>query len=282
MAIYAIGDLQGCHDEFCRLLDKLQFDQARDTLWLCGDLVNRGGQSLAVLRLVRSFGERAISVLGNHDLSLLAVAERDEADQAKVNAELREVLFAPDRNELLDWLRARPLLHVDRTLEFMLVHAGLSPRWNADDAERAAREVEQRLRGDGAHRLLKSMFGNKPDQWTPRLQGIDRLRASINVFTRMRYCDARGRIAYQEKGPPGTQKAGLYPWFEVPGHKARDIRIVCGHWSTLGRFQGIGIYGIDGGCVWGGELIALRLDGEEPQFIAIKSTRPRPPGKFVE
>jgi bis(5'-nucleosyl)-tetraphosphatase (symmetrical) len=282
MATYAIGDLQGCHDEFCRLLDKLQFDPARDTLWLCGDLVNRGGQSLAVLRLVRSFGERAITVLGNHDLSLLAVAEREEADQAKVNAELREILFAPDRDELLDWLRARPLLHVDRTFEFMLVHAGLSPRWNADDAERAAREVEQRLRSDGARRLLKSMFGNKPDQWTPRLQGIDRLRASINVFTRMRYCDARGRIAYHEKGPPGTQKAGLYPWFEVPGQKARDIRIVCGHWSTLGRFQGMGVYGIDGGCVWGGELIALRLDGEEPQFIAIKSTRPRPPGKFVE
>ena len=282
MATYAIGDLQGCYDEFCRLLEKLKFDSARDTLWMCGDLVNRGGQSLATLRLVHSFGERAIVVLGNHDLSLLAVAERDEADQAKVNAELREILFAPDRTVLLDWLRARPLLHVDRTLEFMLVHAGLSPRWSTDTAERAAREVEQRLRGDGARRLLKSMFGNKPDLWTSRLQGIDRLRAAINVFTRMRYCDVRGRIAYQEKGTPGTQRPGLYPWFEVPGQKPRDIRIVCGHWSTLGRFQGMGVFGLDGGCVWGGELIALRLDGDEPQFISIKSTRPRPPGKFVE
>jgi bis(5'-nucleosyl)-tetraphosphatase (symmetrical) len=282
MATYAIGDLQGCHDEFVRLLEKLKFDPAQDTLWLCGDLVNRGGQSLAVLRLVHSLGERTVCVLGNHDLSLLSIAEREEAEQAKVNPELREVLFAPDRDMLLDWLRARPLLHVDRKLGFMLVHAGLAPRWTIEAAERAAREVEQRLRGDGARRLLKSMFGNKPDLWSPRLQGIDRLRAAINVFTRLRYCDVRGRIAYSEKGPPGTQKAGLYPWFEVPGQKPRDIRVVCGHWSTLGRFHGLGVYAIDGGCVWGGELIALQLDAEEPQFITLKSTRPRPPGKFVE
>jgi bis(5'-nucleosyl)-tetraphosphatase (symmetrical) len=279
MATYAIGDVQGCYDEFSRLLEKIAFDQAKDKLWLCGDLVNRGGQSLAVLRLVHSLGERAITVLGNHDLSLLSVAERDEADQAKVNGELREVLFAPDRTLLLDWLRARPLLHVDRKLNFTLVHAGLAPRWDIETAERAAREVEQRLRSDGARRLLKAMFGNKPDLWLPRLQGIDRLRAAINVFTRLRFCDVRGRIAYSEKGAPGTQKPGLYPWYEVPGQKVRDTRIVCGHWSTLGRFQSLGVFAIDGGCVWGGELIALRVDAEEPQFIAIKSTRPRLAGK---
>jgi bis(5'-nucleosyl)-tetraphosphatase (symmetrical) len=195
---------------------------------------------------------------------------------------LREVLFAADRTLLLDWLRARPLLHVDRKLNFALVHAGLAPRWDIDTAERAAREVEQRLRGDGARRLLKAMFGNKPDLWLPRLQGIDRLRAAINVFTRLRYCDVRGRIAYSEKGAPGTQKPGLYPWFEVPGQKPRETRIVCGHWSTLGRFQGMGVFAIDGGCVWGGELIALRVDGEEPQFITVKSSRPRPAGKSVD
>ena len=282
MATYAIGDIQGCYDELQQLLEKIRFDPALDTLWFCGDLVNRGGQSLAVLRLVHSFGECAVTVLGNHDLSLLAVAERDESDQGKVNPELREVLFAPDRDRLLDWLRARPLLHTDQDLKFMLVHAGLAPRWTIEGAERAAREVEQRLRSDNSRRLLKAMFGNKPDLWSPRLQGIERLRASINVLTRMRYCDARGRIAYNEKGPPGTQKAGLYPWFEVPGQKPRDIRIVCGHWSTLGRFQGMGVYAIDGGCVWGGELIALRLDVEDPEFVALKSTRPKPPGKFIE
>jgi len=282
MATWVIGDIQGCYDELGRLLEKINLDSARDTLWFCGDLVNRGGQSLAALRLVRSLGERTVVVLGNHDLSLLAVAERSEADQAKVNPELREVLFAPDRKDLLDWLRKRPLLHVDRKLDFLLVHAGLAPRWGVDRAERAAREVEQRLRGDGAARLLKGMFGNKPDRWTPRLQGLDRLRATINVLTRMRYCDVRGRIAYDEKGAPGSQKPGLYPWFEVPGVTPREIRIVCGHWSTLGRFQGMGVWAIDGGCVWGGELLALRIDGEEPQFVAVKSKRPRPGGKFIE
>jgi bis(5'-nucleosyl)-tetraphosphatase (symmetrical) len=282
MATYAIGDIQGCYDELARLLEKIHFDAASDTLWFCGDLVNRGGQSLATLRLVQSLPPHTIVVLGNHDLSLLAIAERDEADQEKVNPELREVLFAPDRKILLDWLRTRPLLHLDRKLNFMLVHAGLAPRWNVERAERAAREVEQRLASDGARRLLKSMFGNKPDLWSHRLQGTDRLRATINVLTRLRYCDVRGRIAYHEKGVPGTQKPGLYPWFEVPGMESRDVRIVCGHWSTLGRFQGLGIYAIDGGCVWGGELIALRLDAEEPQIVAIKSTRPRPPGKFIE
>ena len=251
-------------------------------MWFCGDLVNRGGQSLAVLRLVKSFGERAICVLGKHDLSLLSIAERNSADQEKVNPELREVLFAPDRDVLLDWLRARPLLHVDRDLNFMLIHAGLAPSWTVERAERAARDVEQRLRGDGSHRLLKAMFGNKPDLWTPRLQGIDAQRATINVLTRMRYFDVRGRIAYNEKGVPGTQRHRLNTWFEVPGQARRDIRIVCGHWSTLGRFQGMGVFAIDGGCVWGGELIALRLDGEEPQIIALKSKRPRPPGKFIE
>jgi bis(5'-nucleosyl)-tetraphosphatase (symmetrical) len=282
MATWAIGDIQGCYDELSRLLESLRFDPAQDTLWFCGDLVNRGGQSLAVLRLVKSFGERTVVVLGNHDLSLLAIAERDEAEQARVNPELREVLFAEDRKELLDWLRTRPLLHTDRALNFLLVHAGLAPRWTVERAERAAREVERRLRGDGARNLLLSMFGNKPDLWTPRLQGNDRLRAAINVFTRLRYCDVRGRIDYREKGRPGSQKPGLYPWFEVPGHAARDIRIVCGHWSALGRFAGLGVYAIDGGCVWGGELIALRLDSAEPQFVALKSTRPMPPGKFIE
>jgi bis(5'-nucleosyl)-tetraphosphatase (symmetrical) len=282
MAVYAIGDVQGCYDELCRLLEKVRFDSSRDTLWFCGDLVNRGGQSLAVLRQVQSFGKSAICVLGNHDLSLLAIAEREEAAQAKVNPELRDVLFASDRDSLLNWLRTRPLLHVDRALNFILVHAGFAPAWTLDRAERAAREVEQRLAGEGAKRLLLAMFGNKPDLWLPQLRGIERLRATINVMTRLRFCDVRGRIAYGEKGAPGTQKPGLYPWFEVPGRVPQEMRMVCGHWSTLGRFHGMGVYAIDGGCVWGGELIALRLDGDEPQFISIKSTRRKPAGKAAD
>jgi bis(5'-nucleosyl)-tetraphosphatase (symmetrical) len=279
MATWAIGDVQGCHDELARLIDKLRFDPARDTLWFCGDLVNRGGQSLAVLRLVRSLGERAIVALGNHDLSLLAIAERKPQEQARVNPELREVLFAPDRDDLLLWLRRRNLLHIDRELGYLLVHAGLFPRWTVEQAVEVAREIEERLRSDGYRRLLKQMFGNKPDLWTPKLRGIDRWRAGINVFTRMRYCDVRGRIAFGDKGAPGTQRPGLYPWYEVPGVVRRDIRIVCGHWSTLGRFAGLGVHAIDTGCVWGGWLTALRLDAEEPEFVTIKSDRKPVAGK---
>lgn len=282
MAVWAIGDIQGCYDELARLIDKLNYDPARDALWFCGDLVNRGGQSLEVLRLVKSLNDRSVVTLGNHDLSLLAVGVRSEQDQARVNPELRAVLFAPDREELLTWLRKRPLLHADRELGTMMIHAGLAPSWDVGRAESVAREIEARLRADDHKRLLRQLFGNKPDTWSPRLRGIDRLRAGINVLTRMRYCDVRGRIAFQEKGMPGTQRSGNYPWFSVPGLVRRDLRIVCGHWSTLGRFAGLGVYAIDTGCVWGGALTAMRIDAEEPEFVALKSDRPKQQGKDID
>jgi bis(5'-nucleosyl)-tetraphosphatase (symmetrical) len=282
MAVWAIGDIQGCYDELARLIDKLRYDSARDCLWFCGDLVNRGGQSLEVLRLVKSLGERTIVTLGNHDLSLLAVGARSEQDQAKVNPELRAVLFAEDRDVPLDWLRRRPLLHADRALGTMMVHAGLAPSWDVGRAESVAREIESRLRADDHKRLLRQMFGNKPDTWSARLRGVDRLRAGINVLTRMRYCDVRGRIAFSEKGIPGTQRPGNYPWFSVPGMVRRDLRIVCGHWSTLGRFAGLGVYAIDTGCVWGGALTAMRIDADEPEFVTLKSDRPKPQGKLID
>jgi bis(5'-nucleosyl)-tetraphosphatase (symmetrical) len=279
MATWAIGDIQGCHDELTRLIDKLRLDPANDVLWFCGDLVNRGGQSLAVLRLIKSLEPKTVVALGNHDLSLLAIAERKREDQQRVNPELREILFAPDRDEILAWLRQQNLLHVDRTLGFALVHAGLFPRWTIEQALEAAREIEDKLRSEGYRRLMKQLFGNKPDLWTPKLRGIDRWRAGINVFTRMRYCDVRGRIGFNDKGAPGTQRPGLYPWYEVPGQIRRDIRIVCGHWSTLGRFAGLGVHAIDTGCVWGGSLTALRLDSEEPEYVTIKSDRKPVAGK---
>ncbi|MBB5016501.1 bis(5'-nucleosyl)-tetraphosphatase (symmetrical) [Rehaibacterium terrae] len=268
MATWAIGDLQGCHDALQRLLDRLRFDPARDRLWFCGDLVNRGGQSLETLRLVRSLAPFSQVVLGNHDLSLLAIAQRSEADQRKVNADLQRVLFAEDRELLLDWLRRQRLIHVDRGLGWAMVHAGLAPKWTIRIAEARAREVEERLHGDGYRKLLRNMYGDKPS-WSPKLTGVDRLRAIINVFTRLRYCSPGGRIAFEEKGVPGTQKAGLYPWFEVPGRAERELRIVCGHWSTLGLFQGLGVHSIDTGCVWGGKLTALRLDSELPDVVQV-------------
>ena len=268
MATYAIGDVQGCHDPLRRLLDKLKFDPGRDRLWFCGDLVNRGGQSLEVLRLVRSLDAVSTVVLGNHDLSLLTIAERKEADQRKVNPDLQRVLFADDREPLVSWLRHRKMMHVDPALGYALVHAGLAPKWTIALAEKRAREVESKLRGKNYRKLMRQMYGNKPAAWSPKLEGMDRLRAIINVMTRLRYCDVRGRIAFDEKGPPGTQTPGLYPWFEVPGQVRREMRIVTGHWSTLGLLIGMGVYGIDTGCVWGGKLTALEL-GPEPRVIQV-------------
>lgn len=268
MSTYAIGDVQGCHDPLRRLLDKLKFDPGRDRLWFCGDLVNRGGQSLEVLRLVRSLDAVSTVVLGNHDLSLLTIAERKEADQRKVNPDLQRVLFADDREPLVSWLRHRPMMHVDPALGYALVHAGLAPKWTIALAQKRAREVETRLRGKNYRKLMRQMYGNKPAAWSPKLEGMDRLRAIINVMTRLRFCDVRGRIAFDEKGPPGTQTPGLYPWFEVPGQVRRELRVVTGHWSTLGLLIGMGVYGIDTGCVWGGKLTALEL-GPEPRVIQV-------------
>ena len=243
MSVWAIGDLQGCYDATQRLLERLRFDPAVDKLWFCGDLVNRGGQSLETLRLVHSLRAHSVVVLGNHDLSLLAIGERTPDEQRKVNADLQRIVLAEDRDELLTWLRMQKLAHVDRTLGWMMIHAGLAPKWTTALAEKHAKEVEQQLHGEGYRRLFRSMYGDKPN-WSPQLTGPDRSRAIINLFTRMRYCTPRGRMAIEEKGAPGTQAQGLYPWYEVPGRAQRDLKIVCGHWSTLGLMIGHGVVGI--------------------------------------
>ncbi|HEX7342055.1 MAG TPA: symmetrical bis(5'-nucleosyl)-tetraphosphatase [Rhodanobacteraceae bacterium] len=281
MAVYAIGDVQGCYPELQRLLERIAFDPAMDRLWFCGDLVNRGGQSLEVLRLIHSLREVSTITLGNHDLSLLAVAERPREAQERVNPELRNVLFADDGELLLDWLRHQKLLHHDATLGWVMVHAGLAPRWTLAQAERAAADVERELAGPDRHRLLKQLFGDRPAVWSPKLTGIERSRATINVLTRMRYCDVRGRIDFEAKGTPGTQKPGLYPWFAVPGMRQRGLRIVCGHWSALGRFSGLGVHALDTGCVWGGQLTALRLDTPDPIHLSVDAEphRSKPPEK---
>lgn len=280
MATYAIGDVQGCFPELQRLLDKLRFDPAQDRLWFCGDLVNRGGQSLETLRLIHGLRESCVVTLGNHDLSLLAIALRKPDAQARVNPELREVLFAEDAPVLFEWLRSQKLLHHDEQLGWTMVHAGLAPMWTLRQAQRSAQEIERELSSPRYPRLLKNLFGNRPAAWSSRLQGVERLRASINTLTRMRYCDVQGRIDFEGKDVPGTQKPGMYPWFEVPGMRRRETRIVCGHWSALGRFAGLGIYAIDTGCVWGGQLTALRLDSEEPVYTTVNAEphRKRPPG----
>ncbi len=268
MAIWAIGDLQGCYDVTQRLLEAIRFDPASDRLWFCGDLVNRGGQSAETLRLVHSLRDVCEVVLGNHDLSLLAIAERTPDEQRRVNADLQGVLFAHDAPEMLAWLRGRKLCHVDRDLGWMMVHAGLAPRWTTQLAEKHAREVEARLHGDNSRKLLRFMYGDGPD-WSPRLRGIERDRAILNLFTRMRYCSPRGRIAFDQKGAPGSQPPGLYPWFSVPGHAERDLKIVCGHWSALGLSINSRVHSIDTGAVWSGKLTALRLDTETVEIVQV-------------
>lgn len=260
MATFAIGDLQGCYDDLMRLLERVHFDASDDHLWFAGDLVNRGPDSLGALRFVKGLGDAAISVLGNHDLHLLAVA----AGTAKLRKDdtLDDILEAPDRDELLHWLRHRPVLHHDPALDFTLVHAGLPPQWDLAQAGICARELEDVLRGPSHVDLFRDMYGDEPRRWDASLSGMARLRFIINCFTRLRYCSAAGDLKLRYKGAPGTQAAGCLPWFEVPGRASANLHLLFGHWSTLGDISGHNIYPLDTGCVWGGRLTALRLDGD--------------------
>ncbi len=259
MAVFAIGDVQGCADELQALLAEIRFSRTSDELWFTGDLVNRGPKSAEVLRFVKGLGERAHAVLGNHDLHLLALA----AGHGRARAEdtLQDVLDADDRVELLEWLRALPLLHHDTRLGFTLVHAGLLPQWDLASAQKLALEAQDALRRSDQSEFFAHMYGNEPNRWDPALEGWERLRVIINSFTRLRYCDADGHMDFRCKGAPGSQPAKLIPWFQVEGRASRDLRIVFGHWSTLGRWQGNRVLGLDSGCLWGGELLAVRLDG---------------------
>ncbi len=259
MGIYAIGDIQGCFDDLQRLLELIRFDPAHHRLWFTGDLVNRGPRSLETLRFVRQLGESAVTVLGNHDLHLLAIHATNSTCTCKHDT-LSGVLQAPDRDELLHWLRHRPLLHFDASLNTALLHAGLPPQWNIGQARRHAAEVECALRGTGWRDFFRHMYGNRPSLWSDGLQGWERLRFIVNCLTRLRYCTAEGAIDLRSKGPPGSQPAGLLPWFQVPDRSSRDTRILFGHWSTLGLQQDDNIYALDSGCLWGGSLTALSLD----------------------
>jgi len=278
MGTYAIGDIQGCGDEFQRLLERLKFDPARDRLWLVGDLVNRGPRSLDVLRIVKGLGAAAVAVLGNHDLHLLAAA-LSPSERLKPQDTLDEILTAVDRDELLEWLRRRPLLHHDASLGYTMVHAGLAPEWDLATAQRCARELETALR-DEAHcrALFAGMYGDQPDRWSEDLRGVDRLRFITNCLTRLRYCRADGRLDLAFKGRIEDAPDHLLPWFRVPGRRSLGLRIVCGHWSALGYHDSDGVLGIDTGCVWGDRLCAVRLDERtQPVFVSCDARRAQPP-----
>jgi len=262
MATYAIGDIQGCFDELLRLLDTISFNENEDQLWFAGDLVNRGPKSLETLRFVKALGSSAVTVLGNHDMHLLA-ASCTEKIAAKKDA-LSQVLEAPDRDELIHWLRHQPLFHYND--DFCLVHAGLPPQWDFKKTQKMALLAEQTLRSSDYQIFLKQMYGNKPNIWSSSLKGMSRIRFIINCFTRMRYCDASGRLDFANSGPLGSQPKNLLPWFEVPNRKNADMRVIFGHWSTLGYYEGSNCFAIDTGCLWGGQLTALKLGVEVQRY----------------
>lgn len=259
MPIYAVGDLQGCFDELQALVDGLNFDPARDRLVFCGDLVNRGPKSLEVLRYVRSLGDAAITVLGNHDLHLLAVAHGGKPGRRDT---LTEILAASDCDELLDWLLDQPLAWRDPASGTLVIHAGLPPQWTAEEALSLANEASAVIRGADGRRFLGRMYGDQPDTWDTRLRGQDRLRFIVNCLTRLRYCRTNGQLDLRPKGAPGSQAAHMLPWFQVPGRLSQGTPIVFGHWSTLGQvaWPDERVFGLDTGCIWGGRLTALRLD----------------------
>lgn len=265
MAVYAIGDVQGCYSSLVKLLDTINFDQRHDRLWFCGDLVNRGPESLQTLRFIRSLGDSAICVLGNHDLHLLAMYYR----QQKLNHSdpLYQVLSADDCDELMAWLQSRPLAHYDAEMSWLMVHAGIYPGWRLDQVLKYAGEVEAVLQSGTCRKFLSSMYGDDPHSWSDELIGLPRLRCITNILTRMRYFDKHGKLNMRANGSPSDNR-GLTPWFEVKSPVARDFEIVFGHWSTLP----VGVYGhhyaIDGGCVWGGKMVALKLENGEVQWYS--------------
>jgi len=261
VAVYVIGDVQGCYDPLRRLLDALAFEPARDCLWFTGDLVNRGPQSLAVLRYVSGLDD-VVTVLGNHDLHLLALATGAPAARKRSRDTLDDVLGAPDREELLDWLRGRPLAHHDPALGWLLVHAGVPPQWDLELTLACAREVEAVLRDGDASDFLGEMYGDEPSQWSAKLRGIARWRFITNCLTRMRYCNAEGHLDLDAKGGPGSQPDGYVPWFRVPKRRTQNVRIAFGHWATLGYLHEPNLLALDTGCVWGQGLTAARIDGE--------------------
>lgn len=259
MATYAVGDIQGCYASFLQLLEATAFNPVRDRLWLVGDLINRGPDSLEVLRWMMRHEDCVTTVLGNHDLHALAVAEGFV--EANRNDTLDPLLTAPDRESLLGWLRRQSLAHAEG--DYLMVHAGVLPQWSAEDTVALAGEVEQVLRGEDYRFFLSRMYGNDPDRWLPELRGMGRLRVITNALTRLRVCTPEGRMEFRFKGELKDLPAGVLPWFEVPARRSADVTVIFGHWSALGLQLRDNLVALDTGCLWGGRLSAMRLEDRQ-------------------
>jgi bis(5'-nucleosyl)-tetraphosphatase (symmetrical) len=274
MSHYAIGDIQGCHAELCQLLALIGFSPPEDRLWLVGDLVNRGPDSLSVLREVKALGDAAVTVLGNHDFHLLTVAAGHT--KSHPHDTLAPILAAPDRDELIAWLQRRPLVVVEGGL--LLVHAGLLPQWTPATALMLSGEVQRMLAGERADAFLGALYGDHPNAWRDELEGFDRLRVAVNACARLRFCTPDGTMEFREKRGPEAAPAGFRPWFEHEGRASSGVTIVCGHWSTLELKLAPNLLMLDSGCLWGGSLTALRLD--DRRVYQVPSRSPLTPKPF--
>ncbi|MCV6638815.1 symmetrical bis(5'-nucleosyl)-tetraphosphatase [Candidatus Albibeggiatoa sp. nov. NOAA] len=269
MATYAVGDIQGCFDALQQLLAHIKFDPKKDTLWCAGDLVNRGSKSLEVLRFIKQLGDSAVVVLGNHDLHLLALSAGNEALLHKSDT-LKPILEAEDCDEIIAWLRQQPFLHHDKKLGFTMIHAGLPPQWDFKLAQQCARELEILLKDDEKFpEFMQQLYGDgkKTKKWSNKLEGWERVRFISNCFTRMRYCNAKGKLELKRTGSVGMETQihgddGFLPWYVHEHRKSRDMKIIFGHWATQGFHAGHGVFALDTGCLWGGILTALRLEDE--------------------
>jgi len=262
MATYAIGDIQGCYNTLMALLDKVEFDSNKDKLWLAGDLVNRGPNSLQVMEYVMSLGKRATVVLGNHDFYLLAV--HYDAWPMRPTTTLKEILTSPKAEEIIDWLKHKPLLHVDKKLGYAMTHAGLYPGWTLEKAQALADEVHQTLTGENIATFLAEMYGNNPNKWSDDLSGNTRLRFIVNAFTRMRYVTEDLQLNLHHKEQPDKAPSRLVPWFSHPKFKLPDgLQLLFGHWASLGGYESDKVIGLDTGCAWGFQLTAMRLEDKK-------------------
>jgi bis(5'-nucleosyl)-tetraphosphatase (symmetrical) len=261
MSTYAIGDIQGCCKHLKQLLKSIHFNENKDKLWVAGDLVARGKYSLETLRFIYNLNSQV--VLGNHDINLLAIVAKKR--KLRANDNLEALLNASDCQKLINWLRRRPLLHYDKKFNLMMVHAGLPPQWDLKSAKKYAHEVEQVLAGKHYISYLAHVFGDKPDIWSENLKSWDRLRFITSCFTRIRYCDTNGRLLMEDKLAPNINKTNknLHAWFRHPKRASKNVGIIFGHWASLGHHTEKNIYALDSGCVWGGELTALRLEDKK-------------------
>jgi len=287
MALYLIGDVQGCNSALQRLLDQISFSASRDTLYLLGDLVNRGPDSAGVLRRLMAYGDSAQCLLGNHDLHLLALSQR--VRKPGRHDTLNNILQAPDRPAMLEWLRWQKMamaLTIDGH-DLLMVHAGVLPSWSASQTLALAAEVQAVLRGPALGDFLQQMYGDEPHAWSDALSGVDRLRVIVNSLTRMRFCDAQGRMEFTSKEGSSAAPPGYMPWFDVPGRQTAAITLAFGHWSTLGWLDRPDVLALDTGCVWGGSLSAVRLGGTKRsgndrvlarELIQVKCEQAQQPG----